>query len=109
MKKEIQAALEILRDSGVSLKEIETFLTTEPEPEMNYFVYGIGTEGVEGVLNLLCESDALFGFQLRCRINSHRQIDLYAVKTEVDRDTLWTALEDGDTQVIIEKSIEIGY
>lgn len=73
---------------------------------MNYFVYGIGNEGIEGVLNL--NTDRLETFQLRCRFNSHRNIKLYAVKTTVNRDTLWRALE-GDYKSIIEKSIEVGY
>jgi DNA-binding transcriptional MerR regulator len=109
MKKEVLEALEFLKQSGVSLSEIESFLTTEPEEKMNYFVYGIGNEGVEGVLDLLKEGDSLFSFQLRCRFNGHRNIKLYAVKTTVDRDMLWKALEDGDNKTIIEKSIEVGY
>lgn len=37
MKKEILKALEILKHSDVSLKDIESFLTTEPEEKNELF------------------------------------------------------------------------
>lgn len=110
MKKDIKDALATLKDNGVTLDIIKTYLgkDIEPEEKTNYFVYGIGDEGVEGVLDLEKESSSLSSFQLRCRYNSQRNIKLYGVKTCVDRETLRKAL-CGDNKSIIKKSIELGY
>jgi len=112
MKTEIEQALETLRQNGVSLETITEHLKEEVEEKMNYFVYGIGNEGVEGVLDLQKETNSLNSFKLRCRFNGHRNIKIYGVKTSVSREDLWSALESKDAKTlktIFEKSIKIGY
>jgi hypothetical protein len=83
------------------MSEIEEYLYKEeekPVEKINYFVFGIGNEGLEGVLDLEKEKSSLGSFQLRCRFNSQRNIKLYGIKTSV------SALK-----TILEKSISIGY
>jgi len=108
MKPEIINALEMLKKNDVSISEIESYLKTEAEPETKWFVYGIGIEGVEGILDLRKEINSLFSFQLRCRFNSQRKIKLYIIKTTMNKNTLLSELEKNN-ELIIKKSIEIKY